>query len=143
MSTPIRYRAQAIRCPFTDYHFSVVPTVDGKAELHSPHGTGCYLLSEFNPGVRTALEKNPNAWQGGECYWGPRPVEDLILSIAYLSDSPWNDTLINIPCGNSDGRARRSRGSAAPAGTGFGGISRASPGNDAIECVSGRPEYRR
>ena len=49
---------------FTDYHFSVVPTVDGKADLHSPHGTGCYLLREFDPGVRTALERNPNAWQG-------------------------------------------------------------------------------
>ena len=24
-------------------------------------------------------------------------MEDLILSIAYLSDSPWNDTVINIP----------------------------------------------
>ena len=31
------------------------------------------------------------------CYWGARPVEDMILSIAYLSDSPWNDTVINIP----------------------------------------------
>ena len=28
------------------------------------------------------------------CYWGARPVEDMILSIAYLSSSPWNDTLI-------------------------------------------------
>ena len=31
------------------------------------------------------------------CYWGARPVEDMILSIAYLSTSPWNDTVINIP----------------------------------------------
>ena len=31
------------------------------------------------------------------CYWGPRPVEDMILSIAYLSDAPWNDSVINIP----------------------------------------------
>jgi len=28
------------------------------------------------------------------CYWGARPVEDMILSIAYLSSSPWNDTVI-------------------------------------------------
>ena len=28
------------------------------------------------------------------CYWGPRPVEDMILSICYLSSSPWNDTVI-------------------------------------------------
>ena len=51
---------------FTDYHFSVVPSKDGKADLLSTHGTGCYLLKEYNPGVRTVLEKNPNAWQGNE-----------------------------------------------------------------------------
>ena len=51
---------------FTDYHFSVVPSKDGVADLLSTHGTGCYLLKEFNPGVRTVLEKNPNAWQGNE-----------------------------------------------------------------------------
>ena len=27
----------------------------------------------------------------------PRPVEDMILSIAYLSDAPWNDTVIKMP----------------------------------------------
>ena len=31
------------------------------------------------------------------CYWGARPVEDMILSICYTSDAPWNDTLISIP----------------------------------------------
>ena len=51
---------------FTDYHFSVVPTVDGKADLLSTHGTGCYFLREFDPGVRTSMEKNPNSWQAGE-----------------------------------------------------------------------------
>ena len=30
------------------------------------------------------------------CYWGPRPVEDMILSIAYISGAPWNDTVISI-----------------------------------------------
>jgi peptide/nickel transport system substrate-binding protein len=51
---------------FTDYHFSVVPSENGVADLLSTHGTGCYLLKEYNPGVRTVLEKNPNAWQGNE-----------------------------------------------------------------------------
>ena len=27
------------------------------------------------------------------CYWGARPVEDMILSIAYTSEAPWNDTV--------------------------------------------------
>jgi peptide/nickel transport system substrate-binding protein len=30
------------------------------------------------------------------CYWGSRPVEDMILSIAYLSGAPWNDTHIKL-----------------------------------------------
>ena len=30
-------------------------------------------------------------------YWGARPVEDMILSINYTSDAPWNDTRIAIP----------------------------------------------
>ena len=31
------------------------------------------------------------------CYWGPRPVEDMILSIAYLGGAEWNDSVIDIP----------------------------------------------
>ncbi len=31
------------------------------------------------------------------CYWGARPVEDMILSIAYTSEAPWNDTVVKIP----------------------------------------------
>lgn len=31
------------------------------------------------------------------CYWGARPIEDMILSICYVSDAPWNDSVINIP----------------------------------------------
>ena len=31
------------------------------------------------------------------CYWGARPVEDMILSIAYITGAPWNDTVISIP----------------------------------------------
>jgi peptide/nickel transport system substrate-binding protein len=50
----------------TDYHMNVVPTKDGKADVISTDGTGCYLLKEFNPGVRATFEKNPNAWQGSD-----------------------------------------------------------------------------
>jgi len=50
----------------TDYHLTIVPTVDGKADVNSTHGTGTYLLKEFEPGIRAEFEKNPNAWQGDE-----------------------------------------------------------------------------
>jgi len=49
----------------TDYHVAVLPTKDGKADVLSPIGTGCYKIVEFVPGVRAAFERNPNAWQTG------------------------------------------------------------------------------
>ena len=50
----------------TDYHMFVVPSLgEGKADVLSPHGTGLYTLKSFEPGVRTELERNPNAWQQG------------------------------------------------------------------------------
>ncbi|WP_081759124.1 ABC transporter substrate-binding protein [Thioalkalivibrio sp. HK1] len=67
---------------FTDYHFSVVPTVDGKADLFSSAGTGCYFLREFDPGVRTTLEKNPNSWQASELGFA-----DSVEIIAILDDN--------------------------------------------------------
>lgn len=50
----------------TDYHMNIVPSKDGKADVLSDVGTGTYLLKEFEPGIRAAFEKNPNAWQGDE-----------------------------------------------------------------------------
>ncbi len=50
----------------TDYHMNIVPTVDGKADATSPIGTGCYILEEFEPGIRAVMKKNPNAWQGDD-----------------------------------------------------------------------------
>lgn len=46
----------------TDYHVPIVPSVDGAADLLSPIGTGLYRLESFDPGVRTLLRRNPNAW---------------------------------------------------------------------------------
>lgn len=50
----------------TDYHMTITPSKDGKADTTSTHGTGTYLLKEFEPGIRAAFERNPNAWQGDE-----------------------------------------------------------------------------
>lgn len=50
----------------TDYHMNIVPTVDGAADAFSRHGTGCYNLTEFEPGIRAGFERNPNSWQSDE-----------------------------------------------------------------------------
>ena len=47
----------------TDYHMNVVPTVDGKADVLSMHGTGLYQLKQFEAGIRISMERAPNAWQ--------------------------------------------------------------------------------
>ena len=75
---------------FTDYHFSIVPSKDGQADLHSPHGTGCYLLKEYEPGVKTVLEKNPNAWQGGDYGYA-----DSVELLAILDDTARQSALIS------------------------------------------------
>ena len=94
---------------FTDYHFSIVPTVDGKADLHSKYGTGCYLLKEYEPGVKTILEKNPNAWQGGEYGFA-----DSVEILAILDDAARQSALIsgsvdviNRPALKTIGRLKR------------------------------------
>jgi peptide/nickel transport system substrate-binding protein len=36
-----------------------------------------------------------NVWMKKEwcmCYWGGRPTEDMMFSVAYAADAPWNDT---------------------------------------------------
>ena len=50
----------------TDYHMNVVPAVDGKSDNTSVHGTGLYVLKENDFGIRTTMERNPNAWQGDD-----------------------------------------------------------------------------
>ena len=47
----------------TDYHMNIVPTKDGVAHVLSPIGTGLYTLKDFEPGVLSVIERNPNAWQ--------------------------------------------------------------------------------
>ncbi|MEE4261194.1 MAG: ABC transporter substrate-binding protein [Desulfobacteraceae bacterium] len=39
-----------------------------------------------------------NVWMKKEwcmCYWGGRPIEDMMFSVAYSAGAPWNDTLWN------------------------------------------------
>lgn len=97
---------------FTDYHMTVVPTVDGKADLHSTHGTGTYLLKEYDPGVKTVLERNPNSWQGSDFGFF-----DSAEIIAILDDTARQSALIsgsvdviNRPALKTISRLKRVRG---------------------------------
>lgn len=94
---------------FTDYHFNVVPSKDGKADLNAKAGTGTYLLKSYEPGVKTTLERNPNAWQGGEFGFF-----DSAEIIAILDDTARQSALIsgsvdviNRPALKTIGRLKR------------------------------------
>lgn len=45
------------------------------------NGTGPFMFSEFEPGVRTVLERNPNYWKSG------MPYLDRLVAIPYSDDS--------------------------------------------------------
>ena len=74
----------AIRCPYHAWTYDLEGRLKGTPNIVREPKDG-YWSEVWN--------KKPFC----SCYWGARPVEDMILSIAYLSDSPWNDTVIDIP----------------------------------------------
>ena len=50
----------------SDYWANILPTdASGELDRTSPHGTGAYILEEFEPGRNAILRKNPNSWQEG------------------------------------------------------------------------------
>ena len=53
----------------SDYHLSIMPSKDGKVEAQSGVGTGGYTIESFDPGVRTALQRNPNYWKANRAHF--------------------------------------------------------------------------
>ena len=58
-------------------------------ETLGPIGINVNIVREPNDGYWSNVW-NTKPWCA--CYWGARPVEDMILSINYTSDAAWNDT---------------------------------------------------
>jgi peptide/nickel transport system substrate-binding protein len=50
----------------TDYHVAIMPAKDGKLDIKSGIGTGAFAVDSYEPGVRTALKRNPNYWKEGK-----------------------------------------------------------------------------
>ncbi len=53
----------------SDYHFNIVPAKDGVADWQSGVGTANYMLESFEPGIRTTVKRNPNAWKDNAGYF--------------------------------------------------------------------------
>ncbi|MNO56289.1 Heme-binding protein A precursor [compost metagenome] len=52
-----------------DYHLAIMPSKDGVADWRAGVGTGGYTIKAFEPGVRMALERNPNYWKPGRAHF--------------------------------------------------------------------------
>lgn len=48
------------------YQFALVK--DGTTDFSNPIGTGAFTVTEFQPGLRTILDRNPNYWKEGQPY---------------------------------------------------------------------------
>ena len=49
----------------SDWHMGVLPFKDGKIDAMSGDGTGAYMVTSHEPGVRTEFTRNPNYWKSG------------------------------------------------------------------------------
>lgn len=58
----------------TDYHIAIMPLKDGKLDISSGVGTGAFVLESYEPGVRTALKRNPNYWKEGKGHFDSAEV---------------------------------------------------------------------
>ena len=49
----------------SDYHLPIMPAKDGKADWSDGIGSGAFILTEYDPGVRFRAKRNPNYWKAG------------------------------------------------------------------------------
>lgn len=61
-----------------DYHIPIMPAKDGKLDWQDGVGTGGYILTDFEPGIRMAMKRNPNYWKEGRAHFD----ECVLLAIA-------------------------------------------------------------
>lgn len=50
----------------SDFHFLIVPA--GTTDFAKPVGTGPYRMTEYQAGVRSMAERNPNYWKAGSAH---------------------------------------------------------------------------
>ncbi|MFQ5434058.1 MAG: ABC transporter substrate-binding protein, partial [Anaerolineae bacterium] len=62
----------------SDYHLSILPSKDGKADAATGIGTGGYTLESFDPGVRTSVKRFPNYWKSGRAHFDEAELLSII-----------------------------------------------------------------
>jgi len=62
----------------SDYHFIILPSVDGKPDVTSGIGTGGYVLENFEPGVRASGTRNPNYFKENAAWFDSYEMLSII-----------------------------------------------------------------
>ena len=53
----------------SDYHLPIMPSKDGKSDWSQGIGSGAYMITDYDPGVRLASKRNPNYWKYGRAHF--------------------------------------------------------------------------
>jgi len=62
----------------SDYHFGILPSVDGTVDALSGVGTGPFIKENYEPGVRQAAKRNPNYFKDGVPYFDSVEILTII-----------------------------------------------------------------
>jgi len=62
----------------SDYHVAILPSKDGAIDATSGIGTGGYSIENYEPGVRTALKRNPNYWKTDRAHFDGAEVLAIV-----------------------------------------------------------------
>ena len=69
----------------SDYHFAILPSLDGKMDWQAGFGTGGYIIESYEPGVRATFKRNPNYWKSGRAHFDEVELVSLIDTTARQS----------------------------------------------------------
>ena len=73
----------------SDYHFAIMPAVDGAIEPVSGIGTGPYIIDGFDPGVRINAHRNPNYFKSDRAWF------DDVEMLAIIDITARQNALLN------------------------------------------------
>lgn len=53
----------------TDFRLAILPSADGKIDPRNPDGCGGYVFDSYEPGVSSAVNRNPNFWKSDRAHF--------------------------------------------------------------------------
>jgi peptide/nickel transport system substrate-binding protein len=62
----------------SDYHLLILPSENGEIDPNAGIGTGGYVMSEFDPGVRLRSKRNPNYFKEGAAHFDELELISII-----------------------------------------------------------------